>query len=68
MQPLEESKDSVTPLKALHNSVVEFGEVITAIKQQSHKQIDALGRKKIQLESELNQNGDNLIAGNDMDQ
>ena len=31
LNPQEESKDEVTPLQALQNSVVQFGEVITTI-------------------------------------
>ena len=31
LDPQEESKDEVTPLQALQNSVVQFGEVLTTI-------------------------------------
>ena len=61
----EESKGEISPFQALQNSVVHFGEILTATQQPFKKQIDVISRKKSLLEENLAQSNDSLNQSND---
>ncbi len=51
----------MSPLEALQNSVLQFGEVLTAIQQQLKKQYNDMSRKKLKKENKLVQGNANLV-------
>ncbi len=61
LDPQEELKEDVSPLKALQNSVLQFGEVLTAIQQQLKSQYSEMNRKKLKKEGKLVQGNANLV-------